>query len=162
MRKTISMALVLLVASLVICDIVYAQTPRAEKIKAEIAMHRQAIERLKAELVAMGVPPPGKNVGAISDVAEPGITPAEPAIVPPPHHRDMDNNPPGPQGGPGTNWENPPGPQGGPGTSPNRRHGVDRDNNPPGPQGGRGTNWENPPGPQGGPGTSPNRRDGRR
>ena len=34
---------------------------------------------------------------------------------------DLDNNPPGPRGGPGTNWENPPGPAGGPGTSPNRR-----------------------------------------
>lgn len=33
---------------------------------------------------------------------------------------DRDNNPPGPAGGPGTNWENPPGPQGGPGASPNR------------------------------------------
>ncbi len=31
-----------------------------------------------------------------------------------------DNNPPGPAGGPGTNWENPPGPIGGPGASPNR------------------------------------------
>ena len=31
---------------------------------------------------------------------------------------DRDNNPPGPAGGPGTNWENPPGPKGGPGTSP--------------------------------------------
>jgi hypothetical protein len=28
------------------------------------------------------------------------------------------NNPPGPAGGPGTNWENPPGPAGGPGASP--------------------------------------------
>jgi hypothetical protein len=35
---------------------------------------------------------------------------------------DRDNNPPGPVGGPGTNWENPPGPRGGPGASPNRRH----------------------------------------
>ncbi len=33
---------------------------------------------------------------------------------------DKDNNPPGPKGGPGTNWENPPGPKGGPGASPNR------------------------------------------
>ena len=32
--------------------------------------------------------------------------------------RDWDNNPPGPRGGPGTNWENPPGPRGGPGASP--------------------------------------------
>ena len=31
---------------------------------------------------------------------------------------DRDNNPPGPRGGPGTNWENPPGPRGGPGASP--------------------------------------------
>ncbi len=75
--------------------------------------------------------------------------------------RDFDNNPPGPRGGPGTNWENPPGPVGGPGTSPNRvgrRLIRDLDNNPPGPRGGRGTNWENPPGPVGGPGASPNRR----
>ena len=34
--------------------------------------------------------------------------------------RDPDNNPPGPRGGPGTNWENPPGPRGGPGASPDR------------------------------------------
>jgi hypothetical protein len=34
--------------------------------------------------------------------------------------KDRDNNPPGPRGGPGTNWENPPGPRGGPGASPNR------------------------------------------
>jgi hypothetical protein len=35
-------------------------------------------------------------------------------------HRDRDDNPPGPAGGPGTNWENPPGPRGGPGASPDR------------------------------------------
>jgi hypothetical protein len=75
---------------------------------------------------------------------------------------DRDNNPPGPSGGPGTNWENPPGPSGGPGTSPNRRRWSmavpagdgqwwERDDNPPG------TNWENLPGPSAGPGTSPNR-----
>ena len=29
--------------------------------------------------------------------------------------KDPDANPPGPKGGPGTNWENPPGPHGGPG-----------------------------------------------
>lgn len=34
---------------------------------------------------------------------------------------DRDDNPPGPAGGPGTNWENPPGPKGGPGASPDRR-----------------------------------------
>ena len=33
---------------------------------------------------------------------------------------DRDANPPGPVGGPGTNWENPPGPQGGPGAGPDR------------------------------------------
>jgi hypothetical protein len=33
---------------------------------------------------------------------------------------DNDNNPPGPIGGHGTNWENPPGARGGPGASPNR------------------------------------------
>lgn len=33
---------------------------------------------------------------------------------------DPDDNPPGPTGGPGTNWENPPGPVGGPGASPDR------------------------------------------
>ena len=74
------------------------------------------------------------------------------------HHRDRDNNPPGPKGGPGTNWENRPGPQGGPGASPDRERRRDRDNNPPGPRGGAGTNWENRPGPQGGLGASPNRR----
>lgn len=51
---------------------------------------------------------------------------------------DKDNNPPGPKGGQGTNWENPAGPKGGPGAGPN----GDKDNNPPGPQGGQGTNWE--------------------
>jgi hypothetical protein len=35
---------------------------------------------------------------------------------------DRDDNPPGPRGGPGTNWENPPGPRGGPGASPDRRY----------------------------------------
>jgi hypothetical protein len=87
-------------------------------------------------------------------------------LVPPAFAVDRDNNPPGPAGGPGTNWENPPGPKGGPGTSADRtvyckKHPLkckDRDNNPPGPAGGSGTNWENPPGPQGGAGTSPNRR----
>jgi len=34
--------------------------------------------------------------------------------------QDPDANPPGPKGGPGTNWENPPGPTGGPGKSPDR------------------------------------------
>ena len=34
--------------------------------------------------------------------------------------RDVDDNPPGRRGGPGTNWENPPGPRGGPGKSPDR------------------------------------------
>ncbi len=76
---------------------------------------------------------------------------------------DPDNNPPGPRGGAGTNWENPPGPRGGPGASPDAkpwrpwiiRKLFDNDNNPPGPRGGRGTNWENPPGPRGGPGASP-------
>lgn len=33
---------------------------------------------------------------------------------------DFDNNPPGPIGGRGTNWENPPGWRGGPGASPDR------------------------------------------
>lgn len=91
--------------------------------------------------------------------------------------RDPDWNPPGPRGGPGTNWENPPGPAGGPGASPDRAwrraylDGVvwvyhprrtcwfrDPDQNPPGLRGGPGTNWENPPGPIGGPGASPDRR----
>jgi seryl-tRNA synthetase len=40
-------------------------------------------------------------------------------VLPP--KRDKDNNPPGPKGGPGTNWENKPGPQGGPGASPDRK-----------------------------------------
>lgn len=38
-----------------------------------------------------------------------------------PPRKDRDNNPPGPKGGRGTNWENKPGPQGGPGASPNKR-----------------------------------------
>ena len=33
---------------------------------------------------------------------------------------DFVRNPPGPRGGPGTNWENPPGWRGGPGASPDR------------------------------------------
>lgn len=43
-----------------------------------------------------------------------------------PPRRDGGNNPPGPRGGPGTNWENPPGPVGGPGASPNRGGGGRR------------------------------------
>lgn len=70
---------------------------------------------------------------------------------------DIDNNPPGAFGGPGTNWENQPGSQGGPGAGPDRMgQRRDRDNNPPGGRGGRGTNWENRSGPQGGPGAGPN------
>jgi hypothetical protein len=38
---------------------------------------------------------------------------------------DHDDNPPGPAGGHGTNWENPPGWKGGPGASPDRRWWVD-------------------------------------
>ena len=37
---------------------------------------------------------------------------------------DKDNNPPGPAGGKGTNWENPPGPKGGPGASPDNNQAV--------------------------------------
>lgn len=43
------------------------------------------------------------------------------ALALPAYAVDFDNNPPGPAGGPGTNWENPPGPMGGPGASPNKR-----------------------------------------
>jgi len=88
--------------------------------------------------------------------------------------KDRDDNPPGPRGGPGTNWENPSGMVGGLGASPDRHwrrvyqnHLVwvwhperkcwfhDPDQNPPGRRGGPGTNWENPPGPIGGSGASP-------
>ncbi len=41
-------------------------------------------------------------------------------IAAPAFAKDKDNNPPGPMGGPGTNWENPRGPMGGPGASPNK------------------------------------------
>ena len=71
--------------------------------------------------------------------------------------KDKDNNPPGPRGGKGTNWENPKGPVGGPGAGPDHRPFQDTDTNPPGPRGGEGTDWENPAGPVGGPGTGPNR-----
>ena len=102
------------------------------------------------------------------------VTLAAPADAWPRRH----HNPPGPVGGPGTNWHNPPGPVGGPGASPHYRgwhyrawHGrnyywnaaaacwflPDHDDNPPGPAGGPGTNWENPPGPAGGAGASPDR-----
>lgn len=91
--------------------------------------------------------------------------------------KDRDSNPPGPRGGPGTDWENPQGRLGGPGSSPDQRwrrafqntvvwvwhpgktcwfH--DPDQNPPGRRGGLGTNWENPPGPIGGAGASPDIR----
>ena len=70
--------------------------------------------------------------------------------------RDRDNNPPGPQGGEGTNWENPPGPKGGPGAGPEFKKG-----NPPGPRGGPGAGKKgNPPGPRGGPGAGPAKRGG--
>jgi hypothetical protein len=42
-------------------------------------------------------------------------------LVGPSFAYDRDDNPPGPAGGPGTNWENPPGPRGGPGASPDVR-----------------------------------------
>ncbi len=96
------------------------------------------------------------------------------------HHKDRDNNPPGPKGGPGTNWEKSDYAPGHEYKKPyadanhdgtvdkyekkqvrenwQERRGIDRDNNPPGPKGGKGTNWENPPGPKGGAGASPNRR----
>lgn len=82
---------------------------------------------------------------------------------------DRDNNPPGPRGGVGTNWENPRGPVGGSGASPDRpgmnppgvfggpgagplwKDNPNKIDNPPGPMGGAGTDW-NPPGPIGGPG----------
>ncbi|MBU0605808.1 MAG: hypothetical protein KKH77_05930, partial [Candidatus Omnitrophica bacterium] len=73
-----------------------------------------------------------------------------------PKKEGRDNNPPGPKGGPGTDWKNPPGPKGGPGAGP--IHKGYRDNNPPGPKGGPGAapgrkgyrdNDRNPPGPKG-------------
>jgi hypothetical protein len=89
------------------------------------------------------------------------------------------SNPPGPRGGPGTNWVRPAVPRapraavrvrpfrGAPrGVGPVFRggfafgfgYGARRPgfrSNPPGPAGGWGTNWANPPGPAGGPGASP-------
>jgi hypothetical protein len=121
MRRAISVSVILLVASLFICGIVCAQPERIEKIKAEIFQHRQAIERLKAQLVAMGVTPPVETVVAVSDVVTTTVAPITKVIVPP--RIDKDDNPPGPAGGPGTNRENPPGPKGGPGASPHRPSG---------------------------------------
>jgi hypothetical protein len=96
--------------------------------------------------------------------------------------KDKDNNPPGPAGGPGTNWENPPGPAGGPGAGPDVRGPYHHHSqfckkhpwhkkchyNPPGPAGGPGAGPvpppppgkyrvdrdNNPPGPAGGRGTN--------
>lgn len=50
------------------------------------------------------------------------------ALTTPSLAQDRDYNPPGRQGGPGTNWENPPGPRAGPGASPDRilRYGPER------------------------------------
>ena len=45
-------------------------------------------------------------------------------MTPVAYAKDRDNNPPGPRGGQGTNWENPAGPTGGPGASPD--NGVHR------------------------------------
>ena len=80
--------------------------------------------------------------------------------------RRKGSNPPGPAGGPGTNFENASATAGQPVVRieqypplPPQR--VDVDNNPPGPVGGPGTNWENPPGPVGGPGAGADRRPGR-
>jgi hypothetical protein len=92
------------------------------------------------------------------------------------------NNPPGPRGGPGTNWVRPvpwaprafapvppfhrrlhrhgPTFRGGFAFGFGYGYGVRRPgfrSNPPGPRGGWGTNWANPPGPAGGPGASPYR-----
>jgi len=74
---------------------------------------------LKAELIAMGVPPLQEAVTATSGAVTTEAAPATIVVVPP-HPIDRDNNPPGPAGGRGTNWENPPGPKGGPGASPNK------------------------------------------
>lgn len=64
-------------------------------------------------LSACHAPPPGHHNGTTAHQAW---------CAKHPHQcHDRDNNPPGPRGGPGTNWENPPGPRGGPGTSPDRR-----------------------------------------
>ena len=57
----------------------------------------------------------------LSDSGPDAVVISEPAGVL--IRRDKDDNPPGPAGGPGTNWENPPGPAGGPGASPDRRGG---------------------------------------
>lgn len=73
-------------------------------------------------------------------------------LVPADAHPHRRTNPPGPRGGPGTNWVRPVGPMGPVAASRYRR--AFR-SNPPGPRGGRGTNWANPPGPVGGPGVSP-------
>ena len=59
-----------------------------------------------------------------------------------------DNNPPGPRGGEGTNWENRPGPQGGPGAGPDQGMGKFG-------QGQGRRDYDNRP--QGGPGGGPNR-----
>ncbi len=51
------------------------------------------------------------NDGVVDDVEKRAFVP---------RYGDRDNNPPGPKGGPGTNWENRPGPKGGPGAGPDR------------------------------------------
>lgn len=72
-------------------------------------------------------------------------------LVPADAHPRWRNNPPGPRGGPGTNWVRPVAPRAGAAARFRRAF----RSNPPGPRGGRGTNWANPPGPAGGPGASP-------
>ena len=113
----------------------------ATQLKEELrVMHQENVQRMQQDKQAMQA----AKQGLKNDVQQAQQTGG--------------NNPPGPMGGPGTNWENPPGPMGGPGASSDARPRFDRDNNPPGPKGGAGTNWENPPGPMGGPGVSPDKR----
>ncbi|MFH1281143.1 MAG: hypothetical protein ABIH91_00265, partial [Candidatus Omnitrophota bacterium] len=112
----------------------------------------QTANRLKENLRAMhqenmrGMQQDRQNIQADRQVLKNDLQEARQAGVLPPRV-DRDNNPPGPKGGAGTNWENKPGPRGGAGASPDRKPRIDRDNNPPGPKGGAGTNWENKPGP---------------
>lgn len=89
----------------------------ANQLKAQLkSTHQENVQEKKQDI---------QNLKAQKKELRQDTKGARRAGYPPPPPRplrvDRDNNPPGPRGGPGTNWENPAGPAGGPGASPDRR-----------------------------------------
>ena len=112
------MACFVVVALLLLAFImVTANAQDQQQIKNEIRKHQEAIINLEHQLRSLNKNSAVdyENYSAGESVQNSGdfLLEATPAKL------DKDNNPPGPKGGPGTNWENPAGPKGGAGASPN-------------------------------------------